>query len=77
MSIRQILRADEIIVVVPDRRKADAVKATVEADVSPTVPASILRTHPRVTLFLDGAAASKLDLAGRPTAGPTSAAHRP
>ena len=53
MSIKAILRAREIICVVPDARKAAAVKACVEGDVTPLAPASILRTHPNATLYLD------------------------
>jgi glucosamine-6-phosphate deaminase len=60
MSIRQMLSAREIVVIVPDLRKAAAVKAALESPVSPTVPASILQTHDNVTLFLDEAAASEL-----------------
>ena len=60
MSIRQILKAREILVIVPDARKATAVKATLEGDVVPMVPASVLRTHARATLYLDSAAASAL-----------------
>ena len=65
ISIQQILEAREILVMVPDARKADAVKATLSGEVSPAVPASILRTHPNVTLFLDEAAAARLDPATR------------
>ena len=61
MSITQMLKSREIVVVVPDARKAAAVRATLHADVSPGVPASILRTHENVTLYLDDAAASELD----------------
>ena len=43
MSVRQILKAERIVCVVPDERKADAVKAAVEGEVTPEVPASILR----------------------------------
>lgn len=64
MSIQQILRSEEILVVVPDARKARAVKATLEDPVSPAVPATILRTHPNATLYLDKAAASLLEKAG-------------
>jgi glucosamine-6-phosphate deaminase len=39
--------------IVPDRRKADAVKASVELNVNPMHPASILQTHERVRLYLD------------------------
>jgi len=60
MSIQQMLRADELIVVVPDSRKANAVRATLEETVSPMVPASVLRTHPNATIYLDEPAASLL-----------------
>lgn len=60
MSIRQILKAEKIICIVPDERKARAVQACLEGEVSPLAPASILRTHPDVTLYLDQASASLL-----------------
>ena len=60
MSIAQILKAQELLVIVPDTRKAAAVKATLEGELSPMVPASILRTHSNATLYLDRAAASEL-----------------
>ena len=53
MSARQILKSREIIAVVPDARKANAVKACVEGPVSPLAPASILQTHANATLYLD------------------------
>lgn len=53
MSIRQILRAKEIIACVPDARKSQAVKACLEGEISPLVPGSILRQHANVTLYLD------------------------
>ena len=53
MSVRQILKSEEIIAVVPDARKAQAVKSCFEGEVSPLVPASILRTHAHTTVFLD------------------------
>jgi glucosamine-6-phosphate deaminase len=60
MSIRQMMKADELLVVVPDARKAAAVKASIEGEITPHVPASIIRTHPNVTLYLDEPAASML-----------------
>ena len=60
MSVRQILKAKEIICVVPDVRKATAVKLCFDGDVGPMVPASILRTHPAATIYLDRASASLL-----------------
>jgi glucosamine-6-phosphate deaminase len=60
MSIQQILRSREIIVAVPDTRKARAVKACLEGEVSPMMPASILRTHPNTTIYLDTDSAALL-----------------
>jgi glucosamine-6-phosphate deaminase len=61
MSIRQILAAREILVMVPDERKAAAVAAVLTGPITPDVPASILRTHDRTTLYLDAASASRVD----------------
>jgi glucosamine-6-phosphate deaminase len=60
MSIRQIMKARTILCIVPDQRKAAAVKACLEGPVSPLAPASILQRHPDVTVFLDTASASLL-----------------
>ena len=60
MSVQQILEARQILCIVPDLRKAEAVRASVEGPVTPKVPASILQTHPAVTLYLDRASASLL-----------------
>jgi len=60
MSVRQILKSQSIVCVVPDARKARAVRDCLQEDVSPLRPASILRTHPRTTLYLDKASASLL-----------------
>jgi glucosamine-6-phosphate deaminase len=61
MSVRQILKAREIICVVPDARKAAAVKACLEGPISPMAPASILRTHANTTVYLDVDSAALLD----------------
>jgi glucosamine-6-phosphate deaminase len=61
MSVRQILAAREILVIVPDQRKASAVAAVLTGPITPDVPASILRTHERTTLYLDAASASLVD----------------
>ena len=65
MSVRQILKAAVIYCSVPDQRKAAAVRATIEDEISPEIPASILREHARVTLVIDEAAASELSTASR------------
>jgi len=53
MSIKQIMKSKNIICTVPDERKARAVKNCLEGEVSPYYPASILRKHKSVFLFLD------------------------
>jgi len=63
MSVRQIMRARSIVCVVPDARKAEAVQRTLEGPIDPMTPASILRTHPDVTIYLDEASASLLESA--------------
>ena len=60
MSVRQILKANEIIGVVPDARKAVAVKACLEGEISPMHPASILRQHANTMIYLDESSASLL-----------------
>ena len=60
MSIRQILKARAIVAVVPESRKAAAVRTCLEGEVSPMAPASILRTHEDTTLFLDDESAALL-----------------
>ena len=65
MSVRQILKSREIICVVPDARKAEAVRASAEGEVSPMTPASILQRHPATTLYLDAESASLLKASTR------------
>jgi glucosamine-6-phosphate deaminase len=60
MSIRQILKAANILCIVPDKRKAGAVKDTLEGEVTPIHPASVLQQHPRTTIYLDRDSASLL-----------------
>ncbi|WP_370640186.1 6-phosphogluconolactonase [Aurantimonas sp. HBX-1] len=60
MSVRQIMKAQTIVLSVPDERKAEAVAQAVEAEVSPAFPASILQRHPATTLHLDPGSASRL-----------------
>jgi glucosamine-6-phosphate deaminase len=61
MSVKQILKTKELIAIVPGRQKAQAIKAAFNGELSPMVPASILRTHANATVYLDGESASLLD----------------
>ncbi len=60
MSIRQIMKSKAIICCVPDLRKAEAVKKTIEGEISPEIPASVMRQHEAISLYLDYDSASKL-----------------
>ncbi len=60
MSVRQIMKARQIVAVVPDGRKARAVKLCVEGEISPLAPASILRRHANTTVYLDEDSAALL-----------------
>lgn len=60
MSIRQILKAGKILCVVPDARKACAVAACLEGPITPMAPASALRRHADVEMFLDADSAARL-----------------
>ncbi len=60
MSIRQIMKSTCLIVSVPDKRKAEAVKNALEGKVINMCPASILQKHSNCKIFLDADAASLL-----------------
>lgn len=62
MLVPQIMKAREIVAVVPGGRMALAVKVCVEHGVSSTAPATILRTHPNATLYLDRDSSAQLSL---------------
>lgn len=53
MSVLQIMKSETIICTVPDARKAEAVRRTIKEEVSPACPASVLREHDQVYLYLD------------------------
>lgn len=60
MTVKQIMKSGKIYCSVPDERKADAVRRTLEDEISPQIPASILRNHAGATLIVDEAAASQM-----------------
>ncbi len=61
LTIPTLLKVPKLIVSVPGRRKAQIVRRTLEEPISTACPATILRTHPDVTLFLDPESASELN----------------
>lgn len=58
-----IMRAQHIVLVATGTAKAEAVHQMVEGAVSALWPATILQHHPHVSLLVDDAAASRLQLA--------------
>jgi glucosamine-6-phosphate deaminase len=60
MSIRQILRSKRVVLSVPDARKAQAVRAALEGEISPYYPASVLQRHESCAVYLDPPAAGLL-----------------
>jgi glucosamine-6-phosphate deaminase len=61
MSVSGILLADKVFCMVPGGQKADAVKLALEGEISDRVPASFLRLHNDVSLYLDKKSSSKLN----------------
>jgi len=60
MTLSKTLAARHLVFTVIGESKAQAVDDTLHGPITPDVPASLLRTHPRGTMFLDDAAASLL-----------------
>lgn len=56
----QLMAAENLVCSVPDLRKANAVRDSLEGPLTTACPGSLLRVHPRATLYLDAESASKL-----------------
>jgi len=61
LTIPTLLRVPKLIVSVPGSRKSSIVRRALEDPISTECPATVLRTHPDVTLFLDSESASQLN----------------
>jgi glucosamine-6-phosphate deaminase len=62
LTIPTIMRIPKLILTVPGERKAHIAKRAFHEPISEVCPATILRTHPDATLFLDMEAAAELNL---------------
>jgi len=67
LTVHALLRPTHILVLVPEARKAGAVKAALEGPVTPLCPASILQTASNAQLYLDQDSASLLTPEGTKT----------
>lgn len=61
MSVHQIMQCEAIVSCVPYKAKANAVKLTLENDITNMIPATMLKKHKNITLFLDEESASEVD----------------
>jgi glucosamine-6-phosphate deaminase len=60
ITIPALLRVPRLIVSVPGSRKAHIVRRSLTEAISTECPATILRTHPEATIYLDDASAAEL-----------------
>ncbi len=61
LTIPALFRVPTLLVSVPGSRKAKIVRRAFEEPVSTECPATILRTHPNATVYLDSESARELD----------------
>jgi glucosamine-6-phosphate deaminase len=61
LTVPALLRPAHVLAVVPESRKATAVRAALEGPITPELPASLLRTLPHVKLYLDPESSALLD----------------
>ena len=61
MSVHQIMQCRQIVSCVPYSVKAQAIKDTLKYEPTNKVPATILKSHPHWTLYLDKDSASLID----------------
>ncbi len=60
VTIPALLRAEQVLAIVPEGRKAEPVRQALEGPLSTSCPASVLRTMPQVTLHLEPGSARLL-----------------
>jgi glucosamine-6-phosphate deaminase len=64
LTVPALLAPAHVLAVVPEARKAEAVRAALRGPVTPACPASILRTQPHVALYLDRDSARLVEQVG-------------
>lgn len=60
MGIQTIMNARKIVLIASGQNKAEIVQKTIQGEITPSVPGSILQLHPDVTFVLDQDAAALL-----------------
>ncbi len=60
MGVNSIMKAKKIVLIATGESKAEAINATINGEVTPMVPASVLKNHADAILLIDKAAAKLL-----------------
>lgn len=60
MGLESIMNAKQIVLIATGQNKAYAIKQLIEGETNTSLPASVLKTHPNVVIYLDKDAASGL-----------------
>ena len=58
VTIPSLLHASTVLAIVPEARKAEPVRRALAGPIATTCPASVLRTRPNATLYLDAESAA-------------------
>ena len=61
LTIPALMNANYAFCMVPGKTRAKAVSATINGEISETIPSTILRKHPNAILFLDMDSANEID----------------
>ncbi|MDF2535282.1 MAG: glucosamine-6-phosphate deaminase [Bacillales bacterium] len=61
-GIATIMKSKQIVLIATGERKATALKALLEGEITESVPATVLKNHPNLTIIADKQALSKLEL---------------
>jgi len=57
-----LMRSENLICCVPEARKAQAVRNSIQGEITTSCPGSLLRTHPHSTIYLDQESAMQLSI---------------
>jgi len=60
LGVTTLLDANNLIVVISGKHKADIAQKIIEEEISENLPATLLRNHPALKIYLDSDAASKI-----------------
>ena len=61
LGLTHLMEAKRALLLANGKRKADVIKRTLQGDITPQLPASILRNHKDGLIIIDKDAASKLE----------------